>query len=112
MSVMQNLTQIVLGTAGTLLALGAIWRVVRACYRLASYVEHMQRVVTKELVPNGGGSMIDAVNRIDRILGEHETRFERIDAAVIKAAGRVEAAAVVATAKVEAAAVAAANTNK
>lgn len=55
-------------------ALGLGWRVVRFFYRAARRIEDTFDLVHRELQPNGGSSLRDAVTRIEGRVERIETR--------------------------------------
>lgn len=82
---------------GVLALLGicaVVWRLFMAAHRAASRLERIEEMA-KELKPNGGGSIKDQINRIDKhvkhnteVLADHSER-------IAKNEGRVEAIALV-----------------
>jgi hypothetical protein len=55
--------------ATTIIAAGIILAAVWRLYRIASHIEKIHEIVVKELVPNGGGALVDRVGRVERKLG-------------------------------------------
>lgn len=67
--------------AAIVLALGIIGRAVLGVYRLAKRVDETNALVHKELRPNGGSSLRDAINRVESKVDEAVDRLgKRLDA--------------------------------
>lgn len=60
-------------------ALGIIGRAARSVLRVHDQVDRVYKIVLAELVPNHGGAMIDAVNRIEIIVSDHEARLRVLE---------------------------------
>lgn len=67
--------------AAIILALGIIGRAVLGVYRLAKRVDETNSLVHRELRPNGGSSLRDAINRVEAKVDEAVDRLgRRLDA--------------------------------
>lgn len=71
----------VLGSvAACLLATGVIWRyVVRPPYKFFKRMERALGAVEKELRPNGGSSLRDAIDRVEQAEIDHGHRLEALE---------------------------------
>lgn len=67
----------VVAFAAVLVSLGIIWRyIVTPTVRLFQRMDRALNFVERELKPNGGSSLRDAVNRIDERVSAIETRVQ------------------------------------
>lgn len=76
---MTGLAAMLVAVAAGLTALGIITRYVRKAWRSVTRVHHTIERVAAEFQPNGGGSMRDAINRIEASLGEVTERVTVIE---------------------------------
>ena len=84
-------------TGGTLALLGIIsvaLKVVRAAHRAANRLERIETLAS-ELAPNGGGSIKDAVHRIEQKVDENTETLTDHNTRIARAEGRIEAIALV-----------------
>lgn len=62
-----------------LAATGAIGKFSLGVYRIAKRIDETNELVQKELQPNGGGSLHDAIQRIDERVEKVATRVEVLE---------------------------------
>lgn len=55
---------------GTSIVLSFAAHIIKASYSLARRIEIIHDVVVRELVPNGGGALVDRVTRIEQRLDD------------------------------------------
>lgn len=63
---MSSLQEYILSAAALVVALGVLHRAGVGMYRAARRIEDTFDLVHRELLPNGGGSLHDAIRRIDQ----------------------------------------------
>lgn len=84
-------------TTGILALLGIVGMGGRMLWLAHRTLNRLERIegLTSELAPNGGGSIKDAVHRIDEAVGEVRDTLDDHSTRIARAEGRIEAIALV-----------------